>query len=235
MSRRLLILMFTGYCASLFPCLVCLDAQYEICQNTGSACGSMNITYPFGVRNRGCGLPSLQIDCVQNSSPVIEIHGQYYTILKFADDTNNFVIFRNESCQFSDAPINIGSDSADTVFKLTSTTNWTLNVFKCNKSVHDTMEGQIKECNASVYYSSSWDNPLAGYSLPGCERQQVLVGVGKMEWVSNDTIRDESCSSSGGIRGYNISDSTEPFVCYCKDGPSTNKCPGHSMLCFKFL
>jgi hypothetical protein len=58
-----------------------------------------------------------------------------------------------------------------------------------------------------------------------------------MEWASNDTMRDEtyrSCEASGGICGYNMLDSTAPFVCYCKDGPRTSYFP-HSMFYFSFL
>jgi hypothetical protein len=196
----------------------------------------MNITYPFGVGNRGCGVPaSFQIDCVRNSSPVIDIDGRNYTILETYYDTNNFVIFMDESCQFLGDSINIGLDYANTDFRIPSKTNWNLNVFKCNKSIQDTLKGQIRQCNASVYYSKS----LFNYSVPGCTMQQAPVEVGRMEWLSNDTIRDESCRSceaTEGICGYNISDSTAaaPFVCYCKEGPRTDKCPGHGMFYLYF-
>jgi len=148
---------------------------------------------------------------------------QYYNI-------NGFIIFRNERCQFLDDPIKISSEDADSVFGITSKTNWSLNVFKCDKSVK---EGQIVQCNANVYYSLPWDKPLAGY-VPGCTMQQELVEVGRMKWVSNDTVRDESCRSceeSGGICGYNISDLSvdSPFVCYSKDGPFTEKCLGQGV------
>jgi hypothetical protein len=61
-----------------------------------------------------------------------------------------------------------------------------------------------------------------------------------MNWVTDDTKRAENCKSyeaSGGICGYNISDSTAaaPFVCYCKDGPRRDKCVGHGMLYLYFL
>jgi len=234
MPSRFFFFIVTACYASLLPYSVCFDAQYEYCQNTGRKCGGMNITYPFGVGNRGCGLSaSTQIECVHNSSPVIEIDRRNYIIRKIEYDINRFVIFRNESCHFSDDPINIGSNSADTVFRIANKANWTLNVVNCNKYVQDTQKGQINQCNATVYYySSSIDTP-GRFSIPGCSMRTILVEVGNMNWVTDDTKRGESCKSceaSGGICGYNISDSTAaaPFVCYCKDGPRRDKCPGHA-------
>lgn len=229
MPSHLLILILTVICAFLLPCSICFDAQYEYCQNTGSACGTMNIRYPFGVGNRGCGLPgTFQVDCVQSSSPVIQIDGRNYTIVNIYYDANTLVIFMDESCKFLGDSINIGLDDANPWFRTRSTTNWTLNVFKCSKPIKVTQAGQIKQCNASVYYSLS----LFNYSVPGCVLQQAPVETARMEWVSNDTVRDESCTSceaSGGICGYNISDSTaaSPFVCYCRDRHYTDKCPSH--------
>jgi hypothetical protein len=227
---------FLAYFSFLLPCSVCLNALYDNFQNT-STCGNMNIKYPFGVRKRGCGLPIFQIDCKKNSSPVITIHGRNYTILKFLYHTSKFHIVRDQSCQFPDDPINTGPEYADTIFRITSEDNWTLNVFRCNTLLQHTLDdlgGGIRQCNATVYYSLS--SPL-GYLVPECPKQQVLVEVGEMEWVSNDTIRDESCRSceaNGGICDYNILYSTVSFVCYCKDGPRTNHF-GHGMFYFNFL
>eukprot|EP00253_Pinus_taeda_P028463 PITA_28463 len=231
-SLHLVFLILTACCAPLFPCSLCLDAQYQNCENT-SKCGTMNITYPFGVGNSGCGHPKFQINCVQNSSPIIEIHGQSYTILRFY--THKFVIAKGKNCNFFDhldnkihMPL---SENGDDLFKISGKENRTLDVYRCNISFQDALdsigEQELSKCNATVYY----DFYRSGHSsIPGCSIEQVDVEVGKTQCVSTDTQRDNSCNSckaSGGLCGYNILDSTWPFLCYCKGGPRTDTCSGN--------
>eukprot|EP00253_Pinus_taeda_P021453 PITA_21453 len=235
-------LVLTACCASIFPCLLCLDRQYQYCQNT-SKCGSMDIKYPFGVGNRGCGHPKFQINCVQNSSPVIEIHDQSYTILRFYIQ-KNFFIARGKNCNFfyhrSNYPQIPLSENGDDRFKILGKENRTLGVYRCNMSFQNALdytgEQQLWKCNATVYY----DFYSSGRSMiPGCSIEQVDVEVGETQYVSTDTQRNNSCNSceaTGGICGYNNLDSTNlPFLCYCKDGPHTHKCSGHGMFYFNLL
>ena len=99
MPRPLVFLIsITAYYASLLPCWVCLDAQYEFCQNTGSTCGNATLLYPFGVGERGCSLPGFQIDCVEDVSPIIAIHDKNYIILTINYDSRNFIIFKDDDC-----------------------------------------------------------------------------------------------------------------------------------------
>ena len=152
---------------------------------------AMNITYPFAVGNRGCGLPGFHITYVENSSPSIVIHNQRYTILKCYCDVNSFIIFLNEGCHFLYDPIDISFGNANGIFRISSKTKWNLNVYKCNKSVK---EVHIMKFNARIYYSLPWDKLVAGY-VHGCTMQQAIVKVGRMKWVSNDTMRNKSCRS----------------------------------------
>lgn len=232
MPRRLLILIVTAYCvASLLPCSVSFDDQYETCQSR-STCGNINIKYPFGVGNNGCGLPSFQIDCVQNSDPVIILDGLKYTILSFHYNKEYFVIVRDDNCHFLDQHFNISSEYADGIFKIKGKANWDVIMYNCNPHVFYFKgggPGQLSKCNDSAYYAL-YDN---GSSIQGCSKGQVTVDVGIMEWVSNDRNRDKgckSCEASGGICGYRSLESTvaAPFVCYCKDGPRTDNC-NHGM------
>lgn len=179
----------------------------------------MNITYPFGVGNRGCGLPRFQIDCVQNSSPTITIDGLNFTVLRIDSQSHFVFIFREENCRFFDDHFHIG----DAVFNVRGKFNRTLNVYTCSPREINTGKGDLRKCNASVYYSL-FDS---GNLMNECFSTPIIVDVRRVAWVLNDTVRDEMCRSSGGICGYNTSDSTEPFLCYCKDGPRTDKCPCH--------
>jgi len=231
MPPHLFCLILIACCASLFPCSSCLDSQYQYCQNTNK-CGTMNISYPFGVGKRGCGLPGFQIDCVQNLTLVIAIQDQNYTILFFDNHSKIFYIVRGEKCKFLDDPIDKQippPERTDTAFRIAEE-NRTLNVYKCNKQGQLNHSRMFKgiQCNDSVYYSLYENRTL----IPGCSKAHVTVDVGIMQPDYKDTKRDESCRSceeSHGICGYrcNTSYSTAPFVCYCKDGPRTDKCPAH--------
>eukprot|EP00253_Pinus_taeda_P010763 PITA_10763 len=229
--RQLFFIIFTACCASLFPCSLCLDQEYQYCQNSNK-CGSMNISYPFGVGNRGCGLPSFQIDCVQNFSLVITIQGQNYTILDFFHHHKTFVIVRGEKCKFLDDPIEtqIPPERTDIALRI-GKENRTLNVYKCNNQHQLDHSNMLSgKCNSSVSYGSYY----IGNSIPGCSKTQVTVVVGVMHVIENDTKRDESCRlclESQGICGYryNAWDSSEPFVCYCEDGPRADNCHGQGL------
>jgi len=239
LPRHVFFLLLTACCFSLIRCSLCLDAQYQYCQHN-SKCGIMNITYPFGVGKRGCGHPGFQINCVQNSSPVIEIHGRTYTILRILSPYIFFIV-RGENCNFFGRPNNNlqipSSEYGDALFRISGKENRTLDVYKCNMPFHDGFDStgeHLWKCNATVYY----DFFNSGHSIRGFFIEQVVVEIGITNWVSNDTERDKgckSCEASGGICGYNIGDSTWTFLCYCKDGPRTHKCPGHGMLYFNFL
>jgi hypothetical protein len=200
----------------------------------------MNITYPFGVGKRGCGHPNFQINCVQNSSPVIQIHGRSYTILRLFSP-KRFDIVRGDNCNFFYPPNNNlqipPSEHGNALFNISGKENRTLYVYKCNIPFQDAFNsngGQLWKCNATVYYGFY----NSGHPIRGCSMEQVDLEIEKAGYVSNDTQRDngcKSCEASGGICGYNISDSTGPFLCYCKDRPRTHKCPGNGMLYFNFL
>eukprot|EP00253_Pinus_taeda_P003841 PITA_03841 len=224
LPQYLFFLIATLGCASLFPCSLSLDARYQYCQNN-SKCGTAHIHYPLGVGSCGCGHPSFQINCVQNSSFVIPIRGRNYTILMFLPP--KLVITRGQNCQFLNDSKNSRIQSlefAGTVFTFTATVNLTLSVYKCKEQDHLS----LPKCSASssVYYAYKKEN-----SASACSMEQVPVYAVLIQplAVGLQYERCASCEGSHGICGYNTSVSTAPpqFVCYCNDGPSTDKCPGH--------
>eukprot|EP00253_Pinus_taeda_P033387 PITA_33387 len=228
--RHAFFVFITACCASLIRYSLCLDAQYEYCLNT-SNCGSMNLTYPFGVGKRGCGHPGVQINCLQNSSPVIEIHAQNYTIQRAYSP--NFLVVRDKDCNYFDHSSNNLqiplSQYGDVIFDILGKENRTLNVYKCNIAFQDAFdytEGLLWKHNATVYCGFF----ISGHSIKGCSMKQVVVEIGIARYISRDIKRDKdckSCAASGGICGYNILDSTLPFLCYCKDEPCIDQCHGH--------
>jgi len=230
-SIRIHLLLLT-FCAFLFPFSLCFDEQYQYCNNTGRTCGDLTFKYPFGVGKHGCGDPAFQIDCLQDSTPVIAINKQDYTILEFYQNNNSFAIVRGEDCQFLEDPLNTDFEFAGTAFNITRRYNWTLYMYNCRMPfsdvIYDTEGGELRKCNDSVYYD------LYGIGIPPnplCVLENVTVHEGMTEWVYSDTKRNENCTScerSGGICGYNVSVTSDPvpFLCYCMDGPSPDKCSG---------
>eukprot|EP00253_Pinus_taeda_P033729 PITA_33729 len=202
LPRHLFIIILTACCASLFPCYLCLDLQYQYCQNTRTCGPVTNISYPLGVGNRGCGHPHFQIDCLQNLSPVITIQGHNYTIIE-----RHFIfslIVRGEKCKFLEDPIHMQIPHprrTDTIV-ISDTENRTLNVYNCKNEAQLNNSRMVNgKCNATVYYGL-YDN---GTLVPGCSKTQVTVDVGSMQPLTNDPKRDESCKSceaSQGICGY---------------------------------
>lgn len=220
---HLVFLIVTACCASLFPYSLSWGNQYEICQSN-KTCDNITFEYPFGVGKNGCGDPRFQVDCVLNSNPVIEINNQEYTILQHYQN-NSFLIVKGQDCQFSDGLQ--ASEFAGSGFNITSSYKWTLNVYRCDASFVD-IGGEFRKCNDTFHYTLS----DLGYLVPLCGvPQQVTVYDGISELLYDDTQRNESCTScrgSGGICGYNVSvtDGVAPFLCYCEDGPHTDKCSG---------
>lgn len=193
--QPLFFLILAACWASLIRCSLCLDAQYEYCLNARN-CGIMNITYPFGAGKRGCGHPAFQINCMQNATPVIEIHGRSYTILR-RYSALVFLIVRGENCNFFNGPFNNLqiqlSEHGNASCYISGKENRTLDVYKCIRfqepdpfqDAFDSTGGRLWKCNATVYY----DFYNSGYSIRGCSTEQVEVEVGRAECVSNDTTK----------------------------------------------
>lgn len=219
---HLVFLIVTACCASLFPYSLSWDAQYEVCQN--NICDNITFEYPFGVGKHGCGDPGFQIDCVQNSNPVIEINDQDYTILQ-SYQNNTFEIVKGQFCQFSEELQ--ASEFAGSNFSITSSPKLTLKVYQCSTPLVAAI-GLVRKCNDTFYYTF---NDM-GYLMPPCVvAEQVTVYDGITELLYNDTQRKASCTScqdTGGICGYNVSVTAgvAPFLCYCMDGAHIDKCSG---------
>eukprot|EP00253_Pinus_taeda_P023786 PITA_23786 len=208
LPQYLFFFVVTVGCTSLFPCSLSLDAKYEYCQNN-SKCGTLNIEYPYGVGNRGCGDPRFQVHCVQNSNFVIPIHGMNYTIHALLPP-RTLVITRGQNCQFLDPSINKSIQSSQferTGFTLTATEVLTVYVYKYKEQDHL----HLSRCNASVSYSYEKDNSTSASPL-----EQLPVPAALIVPVLKDDESCTLCQESHGICGYNTA---AQFVCYCKDGP----------------
>eukprot|EP00253_Pinus_taeda_P026877 PITA_26877 len=78
------LLAFALLCSSI----TCLRTPYDVCKGVRK-CGRLELSYPFGHKNRGCGDPDFQLDDCdhQDHFPLLNISGDQYRILEAPLDT----------------------------------------------------------------------------------------------------------------------------------------------------
>ncbi|GLJ09854.1 hypothetical protein SUGI_0117040 [Cryptomeria japonica] len=166
MSRFNLLYAFILYTLSL-PCSLCADLSYTNCQSN-QTCGDVKIPYPFGLRESGCGLPDLQVDCEDKGHLVLEIGNQRYTILNFFPDNQTSTITEDTSFQNCSFSYNLNEDAIQALgfFDRIERHNISVQVFVCGL-----------QCKAA----------LSGLQFPGCGLQWVTI--------EEDAPHPTTCSS----------------------------------------
>ncbi|GLJ58195.1 hypothetical protein SUGI_1423240 [Cryptomeria japonica] len=204
MSRFNLLYAFILY-TLLLPCSLCADVSYTNCESN-QTCGGIKIPYPFGLRESGCGLPDLQVDCEDKGHLVIEIGNQRYTILNFFPDNQTSTITEDTSFQNCSFSYNLNEDAIQDggLFDQIQRHNISLQVLVCGL-----------QCVAL----------LPGLEVPGCYFKSVTVEEASTHWniAEEQDQKCKSCVSSGGLCGFNISDLNQ-FLCFCEDAPHQTTC-----------
>lgn len=229
----------------------CTGSGYEDCY--WGTCGSREFQYPFGKINSGCGDPKFQLNCSLDSNPLLLLNGDEYVILQptILDSIrlNNHrmtIVNYNLWKSMPGGSCNpLGNYSQfwwpDSQFRIahgyTNLTLWG----HCNESI----KGHKRHlCGADWYVIP---NPESGrrfcqsniqlpvsinFSFQRNEDLRTRLSAGfEITWHA-DTKRIRSCGvckKSDGSCGYNISEPTKTFICYCPDGTShTEICPTNS-------
>eukprot|EP00253_Pinus_taeda_P011467 PITA_11467 len=83
------LLAFALLCSSI----TCLRTPYDVCKGVRK-CGRLELSYPFGHKNRGCGDPDFQLDDCdhQDHFPLLNISGDQYRILEAPLDKSITII-----------------------------------------------------------------------------------------------------------------------------------------------
>ncbi|XP_057860670.2 LEAF RUST 10 DISEASE-RESISTANCE LOCUS RECEPTOR-LIKE PROTEIN KINASE-like 1.2 [Cryptomeria japonica] len=203
-SRLNLLYTFIAY-TLLIPCSLCADLSYTNCESN-QTCGGIKIPYPFGLRESGCGLPDLQVDCEDKGHLVIKIGNQRYTILNFFPDNQTSTITEDTSFQNCSFSYNLNEDAIQDggLFDQIQRHNISLQVLVCDL-----------QCVAL----------LPGLEVPGCSFKWVTVEEASTHWniAEEQDQKCKSCVSSGGLCGFNISDLNQ-FLCFCEDAPHQTTC-----------
>ncbi|GLJ09849.1 hypothetical protein SUGI_0116980 [Cryptomeria japonica] len=166
--------------------------------------------FPFGTAHRSCGLPSYQLDCVQNVRPVIGIGRQNYTILQIFYHNKTFKLTDDkyfQDCTFSN-PIDATWDSGNSIFNIINVNNASLQVYVCGG-----------KCLPYGSYPPEYHNL-------SCSPKMVTIPAATVQW-SIPEEREQSCrdcEKSKGFCGYSLSNSGNFFICYCQDGPHSKQC-----------
>ncbi|XP_057835233.2 rust resistance kinase Lr10 [Cryptomeria japonica] len=185
------------------------NGKYEYCKSN-QTCGSRNFMFPFGTAHRSCGLPSYQLDCVQNVRPVIGIGRQNYTILQIFYHNKTFKLTDDkyfQDCTFSN-PIDATWDSGNSIFNIINVNNASLQVYVCGG-----------KCLPYGSYPPEYHNL-------SCSPKMVTIPAATVQW-SIPEEREQSCrdcEKSKGFCGYSLSNSGNFFICYCQDGPHSKQC-----------
>ncbi|XVF71588.1 hypothetical protein PTKIN_Ptkin12aG0050400 [Pterospermum kingtungense] len=240
----LLFLFFLLFASIKVPTTLCADddSRYSNCTTTISCGGIADIDYPFWGMNRGnyCGLPGFELKCEdevlkitmnQNTLRILDVDPQHQ-ILKVAREdyqtgycpselVNTTINFNYFDYGSSLRNLTLFYDCLPLTSPLTFLSNCTIN---------DTM--------VDVSYATTI---LPGDPRPGICRESVIVPVYEtaaqnlnpstmnnalkegfeLQWVV-DSDQCRRCKDSDGACGYN--QTTNSFVCFCRDQPSETTC-----------
>lgn len=226
-------LQFILLLAALFNFCACNQPQPN-CLN--STCGNFKISYPFGRAKSGCGHPEFQIDC-ESSTPYLTINKISYKVLGYNQDSMKIAsgtVFTD--CGLPEAPVNLTAslfnlaDSSDQSITLgigcPAIKNLPVFYVPCGNDNDTWVLPSDPEVIKWIPCSSTVQFPVLQQLLSSLTSQNfwnVLRGGFEVEWNKNDEAFKmcRNCTSSGGICGYNVSDSSKPFLCYLPQSPGS--------------
>ncbi|KAH7835661.1 hypothetical protein Vadar_028507 [Vaccinium darrowii] len=229
-----------------------VDRSYESCvpQN----CGNQTIRYPFWIKDKQepyCGYPGFEINCQNNSYPILQTPQNNYTIQE--------IQYKNQSIRLSNAAVwnlnhgcwpPIGNVSLE-VDKFIVVTNRSEDLFllsNCTSSLGEKLLEYRIRCGEE---SGNGDRRLAmfgndknlEYGLESCQTRLLVpvelqkgdvrdyLGVLRrgflVEWKLAPNCN--KCEDSGGRCGIDFA--TYQFSCFCTDRPHRVRChPGKRKL-----
>lgn len=223
----------------------CLGNQWDDCPSINK-CGGSNFDYPFGKKGSGCGHPAFQLDCVGDDL-LLNISGEEYRILEHSmlantSSNRNMTIVNENLCNLYGnytQPWWNGSELFHVAVGYTGMTVWG----NCADGVDTHYAQKLPEsiCGDGWYYSFSPEFDTVGTELCKTYLQVPVYSSNPtqiFQWKlafditwsvdPNSDQRCTDCFSSKGFCGYNNSESSEQFVCYCPHGKSyPDKCHGN--------
>lgn len=228
----------------------CLGSQYRKCSQDSFRCGKFHLSYPFGRNGSGCGDPEFQIvDCDDHSGyPMLNISGEQSRILDLFMPGSSMTIVNDNlfgsKCNLSVNYSQLWLSDSDFRISASTYTNLTL-LAQCDKSNKEMSQLRpLPLCGYDWYYKirSPEDGvdfcetfvevPINRNDLsPEFTVNQALLrqGFGITWSIDQDRSRYcDSCSHSGGRCGFDISEPSSTFLCYCSDGSTKAKICPHS-------
>ncbi|XP_052204431.1 LEAF RUST 10 DISEASE-RESISTANCE LOCUS RECEPTOR-LIKE PROTEIN KINASE-like 1.2 isoform X3 [Diospyros lotus] len=224
-----------------------MDFRYSNCSEP-YACGKIsNISFPFWGANRAeyCGLPAYELGC-ESDVPTIAISSERFRVLDINLLARTITVARedlwNNSCppRLINTTINFQHFSYGSVLRnltlfygcpfhlapvpgLWSWRNCTINV--TTSTVYYATTSMTIDPNA-VSCDTSVGVPVFESAAQALEANLTSIGVAidagfGLQW-STEGVRCIACLESGGVCGYNRSESE--FTCFCRDQPHNGTC-----------
>eukprot|EP00253_Pinus_taeda_P025689 PITA_25689 len=238
----------------------CLGTKYQDCLFNTSICNGVEFGYPFGESGSGCGDPDFQLhSCDSDGHPLINISGNEYHILEpsiLGNDSNHIMIILNDNiwvaintCKLSgnyNEPWWYGSELFDMVDGYTNLT-FRKHCDQIPGNRYVLGASNFRFCGDVWYYSLNPKLDAEGtrfcttqLQLPIKENLYLqLINNQTLKWLGSeitwqlDLNRSRSCGvclDSKGVCGYDISEPTSRFLCYCPDSTShPDKCPADAI------
>lgn len=225
-------------------------SPYDLCSNPPCfLTRGVPIQYPFGIGSGGCGHHDFQVECDNENfdTAVLIIKGRKYSVRMafYNENTLQVVDARfaknpcyhpNASLDFTGSPFQIASRYSNLTYWLNCSTK-PINDYSqvpCEKSSYMGFSDSKAAKNSC---SSVFQVPVLevdSSDLTGNMTQEIKLWLMRMllskgfwiKWDEGKTNNDtcSSCQLSNGICGYNVSDASKQFLCYCKDGTHPKHC-----------
>ncbi|KAK3425886.1 hypothetical protein EUGRSUZ_F02100 [Eucalyptus grandis] len=221
------------------------DQSYLNCSSTIQYGGLQNVSYPFWGLNRAsyCGLSEFELTCQDNATALVTIVNQAYRVLRIDNTSPSMTVARNDYWN-TICPSNLINTTQDITSPFSYTTDTVANLtlyYGCPPSpiqitsliassqFHCTINGTYmmsyfvtKLSNSMTYGGVNLTDVMTYYK--SCNTSMVLAanrGFG-LQWAADDKCN--GCLGSGGQCGRN--ETSEDFVCYCRDKSYSSACSG---------
>ncbi|XP_057835235.1 LEAF RUST 10 DISEASE-RESISTANCE LOCUS RECEPTOR-LIKE PROTEIN KINASE-like 1.2 isoform X2 [Cryptomeria japonica] len=222
-------------CAIFLQITACLAASYGKCHSPNFDCAGINMSYPFGILNQGCGLLGFQVDCEGN--PQLHVHRNDYRILNASLISQRRITMVNQklfkACSLDP---DVYDDLSNSHFLVSRQNSNITELRDCGKKIPkqivkfhcNNRSGEFEEWYFGFDVEKS-ESCTEVYSVPVLEKPktmpkqssqfiQLLRRGFQVEWQDPKIIFPDcgSCEATKGICGYHPY--TETFCCYCPNG-----------------
>eukprot|EP01018_Ginkgo_biloba_P024714 Gb_23983 [translate_table: standard] len=199
-----------------------------------SYCGSQPICYPFGLDNKGFGLPDFQIECDHNHIPVLTYcNKKEFAILNFDYSQRKIHVVEYEKVFAEPCGPPSGPD-AEPMNSLSCPSYGVEVRYDCNISHSSCTCQERPSCDINSFYYPYLFSALQKCSpskppeQSGDRNLVTLTGVFELELRVDEHMQEkcDRCLTTKGTCGYDPKSPSTPdqFLCHCRDRSHSKDC-----------